>query len=496
MHSEDVRGSTPPPPPLRARASPQHRTHQGRVLAEHLQKGGRGCNEGASRVCRGCGGAVRAGGAGSLAEARCGGAVRREHRVRGGAEAAAERLVVVVVGVVHRVGLSEVGRTAAWGVQQLGGHHLHGQRACTVHALRMRCVHAGHTVCSVQQTRSAPCLHRAHHRAAAAACTAACNTTARAAAATRAATAAEVGQPQPARTGLLEEVLPQVVTLGCHPAARRGRAPGLAPQPWPWPRPSPGPGPSPDRSLSRSRSRTPKAADLWCVEVGLRAVLARGALRECKLAHIDEGLQSLGSRVQHLIDHALHRREQPVPRVVAHGEEHIDAASAWASSARTSGSRGGGGGGWQRCKRVAGALQQGERAAGRARRQWQDSVPVVGKERDARARAGHLALRRHQVRRTDLRRQRGEICASGIAEVARREACRASRAPLEQATHWNRALDARDRVGRTDDWQRARAAQAEGKRRRLEHRELSDQLERAFHVRAPSVLHKPGLERA
>ena len=170
MHSEDVRGSTPPPPPLRARAAPQHRPHQGRALAEHLQKGGRGCNEGASRVCRGCGGAVRAGSAGG----RCGGAVRRggagvlgggavrrEHRVRGGAEAAAERLVVVVVGVVHRVGLREVGRTAAWGVQQLGGHHLHGQRACTVHALRMRCVHAGHTVCSAHAVDSKLGQHRA-----------------------------------------------------------------------------------------------------------------------------------------------------------------------------------------------------------------------------------------------------------------------------------------------------------------------------------------------
>ena len=39
MHAKDARGGAPPPPPLRARASPQHRTHKGRALAEHLQRG-------------------------------------------------------------------------------------------------------------------------------------------------------------------------------------------------------------------------------------------------------------------------------------------------------------------------------------------------------------------------------------------------------------------------------------------------------------------------
>ena len=141
----------------RTRAAPSPSTCRGR---RRVAKGGgeratrahRMCIEGALRVYRVCIEGSRG---------RCGGAVRREHRVRGGAEAAAERLVVVVVGVVHRVGLREVGRTAAWGVQQLGGHHLHGQRACTVHALRMRCVHAGHTVCSAHAVDSKLGQHRA-----------------------------------------------------------------------------------------------------------------------------------------------------------------------------------------------------------------------------------------------------------------------------------------------------------------------------------------------
>ena len=88
-------------------------------------------------------------------------------------------------------------------------------------------------------------------------------------------------------------------------------------------------------------------------------MLARGALRKRKLADVDEGLQPLGSRVQHLVDHALHRREQPVPRVVAHGEKHVD----------TAGTRGTGGGGRQRREWVSRALQQVERVSSGARRQ-------------------------------------------------------------------------------------------------------------------------------
>ena len=88
-------------------------------------------------------------------------------------------------------------------------------------------------------------------------------------------------------------------------------------------------------------SRAPKAPDLWCVEVRLRAMLTRGALREDELAHVDEGFEPLCSRVQNLVNHALHRREEPVPRVVANSKKDIDATS------------GGGGGGWQRRERVA-----------------------------------------------------------------------------------------------------------------------------------------------
>ena len=70
------------------------------------------------------------------------------------------------------------------------------------------------------------------------------------------------------------------------------------------------------------------------------------------------------------------------------------------------------------------------------------------------------------------------MAASGVAEVARREACRASRAPLEQAARWNGALDARNRIGVADHWERASAAQAEGKWRRLKHWELSNRVHR------------------
>ena len=115
----------------RTRAAPSPSTCRGRRKVaegsgERATRAHRMCIEGALRVYRVCIEGSRG---------PCGGAVRRGHRVRGGAEAAAERLVVVVVGVVHRVGLREVGRTAAWGVQQLGGHHLYRQRACTVHAV-------------------------------------------------------------------------------------------------------------------------------------------------------------------------------------------------------------------------------------------------------------------------------------------------------------------------------------------------------------------------
>ena len=71
-------------------------------------------------------------------------------------------------------------------------------------------------------------------------------------------------------------------------------------------------------------------------------MLTRRALREHELAHVDEGLEPLRSRVQHLIDHALHRREEPVARVVAHSKKDIDASTS-----------GGGGGGRQRRERVA-----------------------------------------------------------------------------------------------------------------------------------------------
>ena len=114
----------------RTRAAPSPSTCRGG--AEGATRVRRGCVEGAEGRC---GRAVQAGGAGGWCGELGGGAVRRGHRVRGGAEAAAERLVVVVVGVVHRVGLREVDGARAGGVQQLGGHHLHGQRASTVHAV-------------------------------------------------------------------------------------------------------------------------------------------------------------------------------------------------------------------------------------------------------------------------------------------------------------------------------------------------------------------------
>ena len=242
MHTEDARGCTPPPPPLRARASPQHRPHQSRALAEHLQgaedatRVQRGCVEGAEGRC---GRAVQAGGAGGWCGELGGGAVRRGHRVRGGAEAAAERLVVVVVGVVHRVGLREVGRTAAWGVQQLGGHHLYRQRACTVHALRMRCVHAGHTVCSAHAVYSKLGQHRA--------CTE--RTTAPLPPPAPPRVPPPPRAPPPPRSASRSPRVPGCskkyshrlspwlrlglglgvsTPAGCHPAARRGRAPGLA----------------------------------------------------------------------------------------------------------------------------------------------------------------------------------------------------------------------------------------------------------------------------